>query len=60
MPNPEETLAMIRRFISEQAEDDALWSDAQYASEAYAQQELRRLHRVIESGVYETPAHLDS
>lgn len=54
-----ETLDMIRRFISEQAEDPGLWGQAQYASEAYVQQELRRLHRVIENGVYETPTHLE-
>ena len=53
------TLAMIRRFVAEQAEDGGLWDYAKSASEAYVQQELRRLHRVIETGKYELPAQLD-
>lgn len=39
----------------EQARDEALWAvypdGTQSISEAYLQQELRRLHRVIEEGV---------
>ena len=34
--------------VLEQAEDDGLWFNAKHASEAYLQQELRRLHAVIE------------
>ena len=35
-------------LVSAQAEDDGLWFEAVTASEAYLQQELRRLHAVIE------------
>lgn len=56
---PKEALENIRRFVAEQAEDPALWSVSDSIVEAYIQQELRRLHRVVETGVYETPAHLD-
>jgi len=37
-------------LVNKQAEDDGLWFDAQTAPEAYLQQELRRLHAVIERG----------
>ena len=36
-------------LVREQAEDDGLWFEAATAPEAYLQQELRRLHAVIES-----------
>ncbi len=36
------------RIVNEQAEDDGLWFEAQTASEAYLQQELRRLHAAVE------------
>lgn len=35
-------------LVKKQAEDDGLWFQAQTAPEAYLQQELRRLHKVIE------------
>lgn len=42
----------IQTMVNEQAEDPGLWSfpmdRPQYISEAHLQQELRRLHRVIE------------
>jgi hypothetical protein len=38
----------IKKVVAEQAEDYGLWGQAQYASEAYIQSELRRLHKVIE------------
>lgn len=41
-------LAAIRQCVDAQAEDEALWFDAVSITEAYLQQELRRLHRVIE------------
>ncbi len=41
-------LGKIRDFADEQAEDEGLWFEAQSAAEAYLQQELRRLHKVIE------------
>lgn len=43
-----ERLAAIRKIVDEQAEDDGLWFIAKTAPEAYLQQELRRLHTVIE------------
>ena len=39
---------LILDLVNEQAEDDGLWFKAQYATEAYLQQELRRLHTLIE------------
>lgn len=41
-------LERIRALTDEQAEDEGLWFFAQTAPEAYLQQELRRLHAVIE------------
>lgn len=38
----------LRGIVNAQAEDEGLWFQAQYASEAYLQQELRRLHAAIE------------
>jgi len=38
----------LKVIVSEQAEDEGLWFVAQTASEAYLQQELRRLHAAIE------------
>jgi hypothetical protein len=43
-------LAKIQKVVDAQAEDDGLWFCAIHASEGYLQQELRRLHRVIEEG----------
>ncbi len=47
-----ETFEFVKKMVKEQAEDEGLWFEAQTASEAYLQQELRRLHRLIE-GRYE-------
>jgi hypothetical protein len=44
-----EALAAIRKVVNAQAEDEGLWFMAETAPEAYLQQELRRLHSVIES-----------
>ena len=41
-------LAVIRATVDEQAEDEALWFDAETISEAYLQAALRRLHEAIE------------
>jgi hypothetical protein len=45
-------LAKIRALVDEQAEDPGLWSvpvgRQQYISEAHLQQELRKLHALIE------------
>ena len=38
----------IMQLVAKQAEDWGLWGEAQYASEAYIQEQLRKLHRVIE------------
>ena len=38
----------IMKLVAKQAEDWGLWGQAQYASEAYIQEQLRELHRVIE------------
>jgi hypothetical protein len=39
------------RLIDKQAEDEALWSQADCVSEAYCQQEFRKLVRVLGEGV---------
>lgn len=41
-------LEKVHRLVLEQAEDDGLWFVAETASEAYLQQELRRLAAAIE------------
>ena len=41
-------ITRIRALVSAQAEDDGLWFEAKTAPEAYLQQELRRLHELIE------------
>ena len=41
-------LRAAQRLVEEQAEDEGLWFIAMTAPEAYLQQELRRLHAVIE------------
>lgn len=47
-----ESLKRIRDLVDEQAEDEALWAvypfGEQPIAEAYLQQELRRLHALIE------------
>lgn len=45
-----EKRGMLRaaEIVDRQAEDEGLWFQAQTASEAYLQQELRRLHAAIE------------
>jgi hypothetical protein len=47
MPTDAEVLAVCRRIVAAQAEDDALWSPSSIV-EAYAVQELRTLHRAVE------------
>jgi hypothetical protein len=44
-----EILAAARALVALQAEDDGLWFVAQTAPEAYLQQELRKLHALIEA-----------
>jgi len=43
-----EVLAPIKALVDKQAEDEGLWYRAQTSAEGYVQQELRRLHAVIE------------
>jgi hypothetical protein len=38
----------LKTLVAEQAEDDGLWFDAETITEAYLQQELRKLHAAIE------------
>ncbi len=40
----------IQELVDEQAEDAGLWLVAKTAPEAYLQQELRKLHALIEEG----------
>ena len=44
-----EILKPIQDYVDKQAKDETLWFVAQNSSEAYLQQELRKLHSVIES-----------
>lgn len=46
-PSAEQILVVCRRIVSAQAEDGALWCPLT-ATEAYAVQELRTLHRAVE------------
>ena len=39
----------IRKLVAEQAADDGLWFVVENITEKYLQQELRRLHEVIEA-----------
>ena len=39
---------LIKDMVAEQAEDEGLWFKAETAPEAYLQQELRKLHKIIE------------
>lgn len=43
------TCNCVQALVDEQAEDEGLWFEAETAAEAYLQQELRCLHRVIEA-----------
>jgi hypothetical protein len=49
--NAEDQMKMLRQVTAQQAEDDGLWFIAETASEAYLQQELRRLHWLIEQSL---------
>lgn len=41
-------LSAIQAAVNDQAEDEALWFEAERITESYLQAALRRLHRVIE------------
>lgn len=49
----------VRAIVEEQAEDEALWADAKYASKAYLQSALRRLHYEIERPDGNFPTYSD-
>ena len=51
----EAVVETIQSFINAQAEDEGLWCEAQYASEAYIQRALRGCHAYIESVVKDGP-----
>ena len=46
--NLDEYFGQIHAVVEEQAKDEALWCYCDRISEAYIQQELRRLHEIIE------------
>ena len=37
-----------KKIVDKQAEDEGIWFDAKYITEAYLQSELRKLHAAIE------------
>lgn len=47
----QERIDKIQECVNKQAEDECLWFQTRYASEAYLQQALRELHAVIEEGI---------
>jgi len=49
----EAKLEKIRQLVNTQAEDEGLWFFAASGPEAYLQQELRRLHALIEAAAQE-------
>ncbi len=53
-----EAMTQIQKVVNEQAEDEGLWSvpaeGLQPIAEAYLQQELRRLHAVIEESAQDS------
>ena len=46
----EKLIQELKQTASQQAEDEGLWFNSTTAPEAYLQQELRRLHAIIEKG----------
>ena len=44
----QEKIEELRKFIDLQAEDERLWCEAEYASEAYIQRGLRGCHMMFE------------
>lgn len=49
------TIEQLQKIVDIQAEDEGLWFMAQYASEAYLQAALRKLHAAIEELVEDAP-----
>lgn len=52
-PLSETVRAGLLTLVNQQAEDEGLWFRAQTAPEGYLQQELRKLHAAVESGLAE-------
>jgi len=48
----EKLIQEMKKTASQQAEDEGLWFNSTTAPEAYLQQELRRLHAIIEKGEF--------
>ena len=48
--NAAAVLKLARDLVDKQAEDPGLWFITETISEAYLQQELRKLHALIEEG----------
>lgn len=44
-----EVLTPLRRMVNTQSEDDGIWFEAKHITEAYLQEQLRVLHRAIET-----------
>ena len=44
-----DAIAAALELVDLQAEDEAIWFQAEYASEAFLQQELRKLHAAVEA-----------
>lgn len=51
----ESKIEAIQKFVNAQAEDEGLWCEAVYASEAYIQHGLRGCHAFIESIIKDGP-----
>ena len=49
----EAAIVRVRGLVDTQAEDSGLWFRAETAPEAYLQQELRRLHALVEACLVE-------
>lgn len=44
-------LEKLKALVAKQADDEGLWFVAETAPEAYLQQELRKLHEIIEQAL---------
>ena len=47
----DEVRYILLDIVKEQAKDEGLWFDAEYITESYLQEALRRLHRAIENNL---------
>ncbi len=51
-PLPQQLREALAELVCRQAEDDGLWFNAKYSSEAYLQNALRAVHAAVESLVF--------